>query len=83
METVAAVDATFDTALLARAYRLVTGNHYQAPSGGLHSPGRASADSRRGRRLERIDYVGRGFDAIPGLTLVLVPTRFRCGCRHG
>lgn len=33
VEILAAADATFHTALLARGYRLVTGNHYEAPSG--------------------------------------------------
>ncbi len=72
METVAAADATFHTALLARGYRLLTSNHYEAPSGDgtplsvdLFVPGTG------GRRLERIKYAGRGFDAIPGLTLAL------------
>ncbi|UTT50976.1 hypothetical protein [Rhodococcus gordoniae] len=84
MDPVAAADATFHTALLARGYRLVTGNHYEAPSGDdtplsvdLLVPGTG------GRRLERIEYAGRGFDAIPGLTLALAsdPLRVRVRAR--
>ena len=84
METVAAADATFHTALLARGYRLVTGNHYEAPSGDdtplsvdLLVPGTG------GGRLERVEYAGRGFDAIPGLTLALAsdPVQVRVRAR--
>jgi len=84
MDPVAAADATFHSALLARGYRLVTGNHYEASSGDdtplsvdLLVPGTG------GRRLERIDYAGRGFDAIPGLTLTLAsdPIRIRVRAR--
>jgi len=67
VEILAAADATFHTVLLARGYRLVTGNHYEAPSGDdtplsvdLLVPGTG------GGRLERIKYAGRGFDVIPG-----------------
>ncbi|WP_305091633.1 hypothetical protein [Prescottella sp. R16] len=72
METVVAADAGLHVALVERGYRRVTGNHYEAPSGGetplavdLLVPGTS------GRRLERVEYAGRGFDAIPGLNLAL------------
>ncbi|SMG54937.1 hypothetical protein SAMN02745947_04485 [Rhodococcus rhodochrous J3] len=72
MESVAAADATFHAALLARDYRLVTGNHYEAPSGdGTPLAVDLLVPGTGGRRLERIEYAGRGFDAIPGLTLAL------------
>ncbi|QHG85522.1 hypothetical protein D1O33_26390 (plasmid) [Rhodococcus rhodochrous] len=84
METVAATDATFHTALLARGYRLVTGNHYEAPSGdGTPLSVDLLVPGTGGRRLERVEYAGRGFDAIPGLTLALAsdPVQVRVRAR--
>lgn len=46
MDPVAAADATFHTALLARGYRLVTGNHSEAPSGDDTPEVRRSLGSR-------------------------------------
>lgn len=57
------------TTLLACDYRLVTGNHDEAPSADdtplpvdLPAPGTGD---------RRIENVGRGFDAIPGPTVAL------------
>ncbi|MGV9718531.1 hypothetical protein [Rhodococcus pyridinivorans] len=82
VETVAAADATFHTGLLALGYRLVIGNHYEADSGDdtplsvdLLAPGTG------GRRLERVEYAGRGFDTIPAWPSRLPPTQYGCG--HG
>ncbi|NMD94834.1 hypothetical protein HF877_05375 [Rhodococcus sp. BL-253-APC-6A1W] len=72
MDTVAAADSALHDALVERGYRLVTGNHYEAPSG---SATPLSVDllvpSTSGRPLAKIEYDGRGFHAIPGLNLVL------------
>ncbi|WP_229568850.1 hypothetical protein [Rhodococcus sp. RDE2] len=72
MDTVAAADTGLHDALVERGYRRVAGNHYEAPSGegeplavDLLVPGTG------GRGIERVEYAGRGFDAIPGLNLAL------------
>ncbi|AOD24809.1 hypothetical protein IM25_23970 (plasmid) [Rhodococcus sp. p52] len=72
MDTVVAADAALHDGLLTRGYQLVKGNHYEAPSGAdvplsvdLLVPGTGT------RALERVEYAGRGFDAIPGLNLAL------------
>lgn len=72
METVAAADATFHTALLARGYRLVTGNHYEAPSGNdTPLSGDLLVPGTGGHRLERIEYARVRLRRHPHLTLAL------------
>lgn len=72
MDPVAAASPDLHDRLLARGYRQVRGNRYQAPSG---SDTPLAVDllvpSTSGRRWEMVEHDGRGFDAIPGLRLAL------------
>lgn len=72
MDPVVAAGADLHEALVRRGYRRVRGNHYEASSG---SEGTLAVDllvpSTSGRRWERVEHDGRGFDAIPGLQLAL------------
>ncbi|MFD9666727.1 hypothetical protein ACFWAY_34815 [Rhodococcus sp. NPDC059968] len=72
MDAVVAGGADLHANLLARGYRRVRGNHYQAPSGD-DTPLAVDllVPLTTGRRMDTV-YVGEhGFDAIPGLSLAL------------
>jgi len=70
METGAAADAAFHTALLARGYRLVTGNHYEAPSGDDTPEVRGSLGSRHQWSPDRTHRIRRArLRRHPRLTL--------------
>ncbi|MBC2592381.1 hypothetical protein [Rhodococcus aetherivorans] len=72
MDLVVAAGSDLHDALVRRGYRRVKGNHYEASLG---SEGPLAVDllvpSTGGRRWERVEHDGRGFDAIPGLALAL------------
>ena len=73
IDTVVAAGDRLHGSLLARGYTLITGNHYEAPSGDDSGP--LSIDllvpSMSAKPIETVILGGRGFDAIPGLGLAL------------
>ncbi|SNT25717.1 hypothetical protein [Rhodococcoides kyotonense] len=73
IETVVAAKLDLHESLQKRGYTLVKGNHYEAPSGDAANPLAIDllVPSTTGMQNETVILGGRGFDAIPGLSLAL------------